>query len=376
MVRRPLIVLACVGCTPAGREVVQRGLDEPVSVHERLRVPDPDREVRGVWVTRWSFRTQGDLDAILDDVAEAGLTHVFLQVRGRFDALYESDLEPWAAELTGVLGRDPGWDPLEHAVAGAHARGLELHAWVNVYALWQGRGTPRSEGVPHALAENPDWRVLDAAGRPTDVGAYAYVFASPGNPEVADRVVAVVGDLGRRYDLDGIHLDYVRYPGREFGFDTPPDDPGADFDEWRRRQIRDTVARMGAETDKPLSAAVWGVYRDRWGWHVGGGYDAYFQDAHGMMDDGSLSAVAPMIYWPVSRPRGGRLDFATLAEDHVREAATGKVWTGIEADKLSWPEVEGCIAAAKEAGAHGFVLFEYQALRDKRWLDDLRAALE
>ena len=333
---------------------------------------DPDREVRGVWVTRWSFTQPHHVETILDDVANAGFTHVFLQVRGRFDALYASDLEPWAAELTGTLGRDPGWDPLATAVAGAHARGLQLHAWINVYALWQGRA-PRSEGVAHPLALHPDWRIADAAGRWRGPN-HSYQFASPGNPAVADHVVAVVADLGERYDLDGIHLDYLRYPGQTFGHDAASltaAQGALDFDEWRRDQIRATVARMAAATDRPLTGAVWGIHRDRWGWGVPAGYTHYFQDTYGMLADGSLEAVAPMTYWPVKEP-GERLDFGTLVADHVAQArGLGEVWPGIEANKLTLPQVLACIETARQEGAAGVVIFEYTALRDRGWLDDL-----
>src|SRR5687768_12991062 len=166
-----------MGFEPSGRAPPVP--DPPTTPDPRFTVPEADREVRGVWVTRWSYRSEADLDAMLDDVVAAGLTHVFLQVRGRWDAYYRSDLEPWAAELSGTLGADSGWDPLQHAVNAAHERGLELHAWINVYALWQGAGAPRSVGVPHALAQHPDWRVRDPQGRPTNDAAHAYQFASP-----------------------------------------------------------------------------------------------------------------------------------------------------------------------------------------------------
>lgn len=335
------------------------------------------REMRGVWVTRWSYRSPEDLDRILDDCAEANLTHVFLQVRGRFDAFYDSALEPWASELTGTLGQDPGWDPLEHAIAGAHQRGLELHAWVNVYAMWQGRRDVRSVGVPHAMRAHPDWMIRDQRGRSASE-KHSYQFASPGNPEVREHVVEVVADIGERYDVDGIHLDYLRYPGRTFGYDEASRQAAGDapdFDDWRRQAIRETVRAMAARVDVALTGAVWGIYKDPWGWGVSGGYDNYFQDSYGMMADHSLEAVAPMTYWPVSSP-GERLDFATLIEEHVRAAGSnGEVWAGIEANKLTWNQVVDCVDAARGAGATGVVLFEYKALRDKGWLERLPGEL-
>ncbi len=333
-------------------------------------------EVRGVWVTRWSFKRPQDIDRILDDCVAAGFTHVFLQVRGRFDAFYDSDLEPWARELTGTLGKDPGWDPLDHAVEGAHARGLELHAWINVYALWQGGSVPRSVGVPHPMTAHPDWKIRDAVGRTKDA-RHSYQFASPGNPEVRAHVVAVVSDLAYRYDVDGVHLDYLRYPGSAWGYDEASTRAAVgrtvDFDVWRRNQIRETVALMDAAVDVPLTGAVWGIYEDRWGWGVSGGNTAYLQDSHAMLQDGNLAATAPMIYWPVRAPAGSRLDFKALAADHVEGSGPGRVWAGIDVSKLSWEEVKGCLQASRDVRTNGVVLFEYNALRDKGWLDDLAA---
>jgi len=325
-------------------------------------------EVRGVWVTRWSFQKPEHLDAILDDAAAAGFTHVFLQVRGRFDAFYPSELEPWAKELTGTLGEDPGWDPLQHAIDGAHQRGLELHAWVNVYALWQGKGAPRSAGVAHPFSAHPDWTIAHRDGRTTDASV-SYRFASPGNPEVRHHLVRVFDDLDERYAIDGLHLDYVRYPGKDWGHDGPSKAAAGatdDFDEWRREAIRQTVAAIDEVVDAPISAATWGVHEDRWSWGLGGasGYTAYFQDAHGMLGAGSLVAAAPMIYWTVKQP-GQRLDFATLVQDHVDHRGPGQIWAGIDAHKLSPEQTLACIEAARAAGADGVVLFEYKAVRDK-----------
>ena len=325
-------------------------------------------EVRGVWVTRWSFQSEADLDAILDDAAAAGFTHVFLQVRGRFDAFYASELEPWAKELTGTLGKAPGWDPLAHAVAGAHDRGLELHAWANVYALWQGKRPPTSVGVPHPFATHPDWTIADDAGHTSDA-SLSYRFASPGNPEVREHLVKVFDDIDQRYDIDGLHLDYVRYPGKKWGYDEASKAAAGqapDFDEWRREAIRATVAAIDEAVEAPLTGATWGVHDDRWGWGLKGasGYHAYFQDAHGMLAAGSLVATAPMIYWTVKEP-GQRLDFATLVQDHVAHRGPGQVWAGIDAHKLSADETMACIDAARAAGADGIMLFEFKAVRDK-----------
>ncbi|MCK4689947.1 MAG: family 10 glycosylhydrolase, partial [Candidatus Marinimicrobia bacterium] len=72
----------------------------------------------------------------------ANLNMIFFQVRGNGDAFYKSNYEPWSNMLTGTLGKDPGWDPLEFATETAHELGLELHAWINTFPAWRGIEDP------------------------------------------------------------------------------------------------------------------------------------------------------------------------------------------------------------------------------------------
>src|SRR5690348_15590750 len=109
--------------------------------------PPITHETRGLWVATvhnidWPSRPglsadqqRAELDAILDRARATGFNAIFLQVRSAADAMYASPLEPWSASLTGTQGSDPGYDPLAYAVAQAHARGLELHAWINPYRV-------------------------------------------------------------------------------------------------------------------------------------------------------------------------------------------------------------------------------------------------
>ena len=100
-------------------------------------------ETRGVWVTRWDYTTRTgstepdlqkkEIKKLFRIAKESNLNTIFFQVRGNFDAYYQSDYEPWALGLSGVLGVDPGWDPLAFAIREAESNGLKLHAWVNTF---------------------------------------------------------------------------------------------------------------------------------------------------------------------------------------------------------------------------------------------------
>ncbi len=314
---------------------------------------DNTQELRGVWVTRWTFESEDEVERIMAELDDAGFNAVFFQVRGQFDAYYESSHEPWAQRLSGTLGQDPGWDPLEVAVREGHERGLQVHAWLNTFSMWKGTTPAASAGIPHAMEAHPDW-VL-----PGSKLSDHYVFADPS--KVREHVQKVAADLDRRYDVDGVHLDYVRYPSAKAG--SGP----------RELHVEMTVAAVRDAVEVPVTAAVWGIHTDRWGWKVSEGHSDYAQDSHGMLQEGLLDATLPMIYWPRTDPPGQRLDFHTLLEDHVDNSHGRHVYAGISAEKLSYDEVVACIESAREQGAQGTVLFEY--VHASPYFSKLRAGL-
>lgn len=208
----------------------------------------PVQEARALWISRFDWGSPpmkaSRLTYLINRAADAGFNMVFFQARAVGDAYYTPWLEPWAYRLTSSnpadLGRDPGWDPLAVAIETAHARGIQLHAYLNAFSVWEcGRGEP-----PHVDPEHPywtlglyrpepayydrDWRVHAAvSGTPTPMGEAStaavpcqeYTWASPGSLRVHEHTLAVVSDIARRYPVDGVHFDRIRYPGRQFSAD-------------------------------------------------------------------------------------------------------------------------------------------------------------
>ena len=171
-------------------------------------------QIRAIWVTRFEYSVPEDVSRIISNVAAAGFTDVFFQVRGNGTVYFKSALEPWAFELSGeevsLLGRDPGWDPLQRAIDEADGTGLRIHAYMNVLPGWKGLEDPPA-AAGQLWSEHPDWFMVDSLGfrmRPTS-GWYAFV--NPVIPEVRQHLEGIVDELCR-YDVAGIHLDYIRYP--------------------------------------------------------------------------------------------------------------------------------------------------------------------
>ena len=331
-------------------------------------------ELRGIWVTRWTYASASDVRRIMSEVSEAGFNAVFFQVRGQHDAFYPSAIEPWAAELTGALGKDPGWDPLAVAVEAGHAHGLQVHAYINAFTLWRGESPPAVVEPLHAWHRHPEWIAADSEGLPMALNAH-YVFASPGNPEVRRRLAAVAKDIADRYPIDGIHLDYIRYPGRDQGHDLASlaaweADGRPDFSAWRRQAVTRAVAEVRGAVSVPVTAAVWGLYKNPWGWtEVSEGFADYHQDANAFTAQGHVDGLIPMTYWTVAP--GQRLDVEAIINDHMTRSNGRHVYAGVRADPAwSAEQVEAVIRAARRQGAHGVVLFEYR--EGRRLFEHLR----
>ena len=285
------------------------------------------REFRGAWVASvanidWpstpglsTDQQQLELLAILDRAVALRLNAVILQVRPAGDALYPSPYEPWSEYLTGQMGKapEPFWDPLAFAVAEAHRRGLELHAWFNPYR------------ARHVGAKSPVAPQHISRTHPQFVKKYGgYLWMDPGEPQVQDRAVQVILDVVRRYDVDAVHIDDYFYPYREpgprgRGYLQFPDDAswsryranGGTLvrDDWRRRNVDQLVERLYREVKKEKAWVKFGI--SPFGiWRPGHpasvrGLDAYvelYADSRKWVQNGWLDYVAPQLYWPTSAP--------------------------------------------------------------------------
>lgn len=349
----------------------------------------PSVEARALWVNRFEYTSEESIRTILQKAADANFNVIYFQVRGNSDALYRSRLEPCGIALCGKLGGTPTWDPLEVAVREAHSRGMQLHAWLNAMTGWAASsasvcgllresdaGNPR-----HILLEHPEWAVVDQANAAHGCpNGEEYIYLSPGNPGVRTHLARVAADIARRYAIDGIHLDRIRYPGTRWSYDSASvrafgKDPrdgvnAAAWTQFRRDLINLTVKETHdslrvARPAAVLSAAVWGIYDDKWGWNSSRGVSQYFQDPRAWARDGYLDVAVPMTYYNINATPCGFADWACLLDDHLQgvQAATGRhVYIGIAANipaNKGSAEVIRQIELARTKGAKGIALYSY-----------------
>ncbi|MFE7318284.1 glycoside hydrolase family 10 protein [Streptomyces sp. NPDC057555] len=322
------------------------------------------RSMRGMWLATvanldWPSRPgldratqQRELADLLDTAAERRLNTVFFQARPTADALWPSRYEPWAQYLTGVQGRDPGWDPLDFVVREAHRRDLALHAWFNPYRV-ANHTDPARLAAGHPARRHPDW-VVRYGGK---------LYYNPGLPEVRRFVQDAMLDAVRRYPLDGVHFDDYFYPypvaGQAFHDDAAFERYGGDFagrGDWRRdnidrliREMREGIAESGHRV--PFGISPFGVWRnsstDPRGSRTEAGVQAYddlYADTRRWVREGWIDAIVPQVYWPLGFaaadyaelvPWWARTVAGTEVELHIGEALYK---AGRDAQPAAWQD--------------------------------------
>jgi Uncharacterized protein conserved in bacteria len=172
-------------------------------------------EIRAMWVVRDSMTSPEKIRNTVALAKKHGFNTLFVQVRGRGDAFYDSRFEPRSESLAKAPS---DFDPLQVAIDEGHAAGLEVHAWMNTFLVWHMKRRPWSQ--KHIVNRHLDWLVQDKNGKiaMTEQKDCEGAFLNPALPEVREYTKQVFLDVVSRYNVDGIHFDYVRYPSERFSF--------------------------------------------------------------------------------------------------------------------------------------------------------------
>jgi uncharacterized lipoprotein YddW (UPF0748 family) len=360
-------------------------------------VPD---QTRALWVTRTTLASPESITQMVAAAEAGGFNTLLVQVRGRGDAYYSSSIEPRASELAAR----PSFDPLATVIERAHAAGLQVHAWVAVNLVSSSVSLPASRD--HVIYRAPEWlmvpRELAAEMKKIDLRSPAYVgrlarwtranasqveglYTSPLHPAAQAHTAAVIGEIAANYAIDGVHLDYVRFPNEDFDYSPSaieqfknsvlPDlndaerrdlaarevlDPAAypnlfpeRWSDFRRSRLTSLVIkiRTAVKTARPQATFSAAVVPD-----AQQAFDSRLQDWRGWIDQSLLDVICPMAY-------------TTETEIFERQIAAARayagsrpVWAGIGAYQLSAAQTLSHIAAARTLGTAGIILFSYEAL--------------
>jgi uncharacterized lipoprotein YddW (UPF0748 family) len=314
------------------------------------------QQTRALWVTRWNYSSPDDINKIITNAKNYNFNVILFQVRGAGSVCYPSNIEPWSKQF---YQQDPGWDPLKLATQLAHNNGLQLHAWMNVYPAWSGKTAPvHSSQLYHS---HPEWLMVDRFLRKQPLNSH-YVFLSPTVPEVTDYLLNIFAEVYENYEVDGIHLDYVRYPSNSFSYDektldrfernfkSSPNEKPALWSLFRSLAITNFVSRLYQNMHNfnhklVLSASVIGEYNK--------GKQVFLQDSHEWLAKGIIDVIYPMIY------TRDNTHFKRVLRDHRYNDHSRYVFPGINFTGLGLIRQ---LEIADELGCVGSALFSYGTL--------------
>ena len=326
----------------------------------------PKHEFRATWfatVTNidWPSKSnltvdqqKAELNSILNSLRDANINAVCFQVRSQCDAFYKSEYEPWAAELTGTRGEDPGYDPLQYAIEQAHARGIEIHVWVNPFRVVSHKIKPKDETpgeqnsayryhpistsdllfthtgstvTPEMVIEYTTDTKYDANKQvEANTTKFGQVL-NPGYEGVRQHIVKVILDIVKRYDIDGVVMDDYFYAyGGTYSEDAQSkalykpsnvkdmDRDGSTDDDWRRANVDSVICKLykaiqevkpwvrfgmgvpGSWSMKANAAAAYGISLPA-GISAMESYDYLYCNALEWAKQGWVDYLNPQIYW-------------------------------------------------------------------------------
>jgi uncharacterized lipoprotein YddW (UPF0748 family) len=370
----------------------------------------PQAEVRALWVDGFGpgIRTPEEARQLIANAKKIGINTLIVQVRRRADSLYRGGPEPMIEEFP----IDPAFDPLQNIIDLAHKEGMEVHAWMNAMTVWKKQDAPKdpkhifnlhgpkATGRDNWLTANPGGEVLFPVG----------YFLDAGNPDVVEHLVKVYTNVVRKYAVDGIHFDYIRYPETEdkdpdvgVGYnpislerfyratgrtDNPkPSDPR--WNDWRRQQISQLVRRVYLESKAinpkiKVSAATiaWGQspnteleYQTK-----AAPMRLVFQDWLGWMKNGFLDMAVPMNYSRETDPR--TRDFFTGWINYEKQHKAGRflvigVGSYMNSSEGTLAQIQRVRQPANGAVADGISFFSYGSfLRASNMQDESSPAVQ
>lgn len=384
----------------AGFVVLLIVLPGPRNAHSLSRGRLPATEVRALWVVRNTLTSSEKIQKMVESAASAGFNTLIVQVRGRGDAYYQSRWEPRAIELKD---QPMDFDPLALTIAEAHRHGLKVHAWLNTYLLANLDALPDNPdhvynshpewlAVPHAVApelysmspRDPRYRGRIVEWSKANRGELEGVYTSPANPKVREHIYSIWMDVLRKYQIDGLHFDYIRFASPDFDYsrtslkafakwldpqlsptdrralkrDLPANPLAATemfkerFADFQREQVTTLVARIYRDVKKRrpeviVSAAVFANDENA--------FTRRFQDWRRWLKMGILDVACPMAYSPDTIVFRKQIEIATS----TAHAAGRVIWAGIGAYRIPAESTVEKINVARTIGADGIILFSY-----------------
>ena len=288
--------------------------------------------VKAVWVPVWELSTSQKIDKVVSDCAKYGINQIIAEVRYRGDALYKankSDSTYKNTEQMCYVVTDSLFDPLDYLIRKATDFDLEIYAWIPVYVC-----TPHSlKYLPknHIFFLHPGWITYDMKNERMKYNSLEGAYLDPGIPQVQKYLLNLISDIAVNYPIDGIHLDYIRYPDITYGYNpiskkqfrkSVKYQDAESWQIWKENQITDLLNSVYDRVNKidpdiKITAAVIANYQKA--------REHYSQDWKFWLEKGILDIAYPMAYTRSTK------DFSTLVDTVSSWQVRDKVIFGLRA---------------------------------------------
>jgi len=332
-----------------------------------------ERETRAVWLATnyrldWPPQTydqekqKRSLIDIFDNLKSKNINTIYFQVASNGTVLFRSSYEPFSSYITGEINGKTNYDPLQFAVEQAHKRGLEIHAWVNVFRCSDDMENNTTLNPGHISQRKSEWVIEDLRD------GHKNLWLDPGLPEVREYISGWIEEMVKNYDIDGVHLDYTRYPGKNFDddFSYSVHGSGLSRDDWRRNNITSFIELLNSKIRAvkhyiKIGVAPIGIYKNQKGINGWEGFTEVYQDSHDWLKKGLIDYLAPQTYWGIDE----NPHFDALAKDWVDNSAGRSIVLGIAAYKDNVKrDMERMIKYSRAIKADGIAFYRYSNIKD------------
>jgi uncharacterized lipoprotein YddW (UPF0748 family) len=323
-------------------------------------------ETRALWAPAWDIDTPDKIDTLVNTAYTNNFNIIIAEVRYRGDALYRPDPDNRRYpndEPCSYLLENRDFDPLEYLQRKAKVKGIEVHAWFTLFVV--SPGTTERLSRRHPYFQHDNWLVRDDKGRKSKPSDNEGAFWDPARPEVQDYLLNVIMNVTEKYHPDGIHLDYIRYPGPFWGRNPESEqrfltEHGGDWQAWKAAQVTRFLRRCYAEVKgvDPQIEVTTSVKAN-----ADEAFSQFAQDWPGWLDEGIVDAVYPMAYNSRSE------SFRNVIDDPVYRKHPGQIVCGLRAwkEKKAPYSVEALIEKidlVRNARLSGVALFSYSGMKE------------
>ena len=359
-----------------------KGTIKSTATAEEVKKP---QEMRGIWVTYMTLDVENEKDKeksfktkinnIIKDMKKTNLNTMVIQIRPFCDALYPSRYYPWSHILTGIQGKDPGYDPLDYIITQAHAHEIAVQAWLNPYRI-STKETPAELSNDHPYKKDPS----------IGVEINGDLYLNPASDKARELIVNGAREITENYDVDGIQFDDYFYPPDCGDFDKEDyerykngiDSP-LSLEDFRKENVSGMIREVYQAIHKANPNTVFGISPQG---NLGNNEGLYADVLRWCAEEGYIDYICPQIYFSLDNPaltfEEGLKDWLELKYVKGVDLYIGlpAYKAGTDADSGTWldnndilkTEIEIC----REKKTRGFILYSYDSLHNEENAEEIQ----